>query len=241
MAESSDIRLRRMIEGMELIDSEIADLQTERRERMAEFKAVGYHLGTVRQVLARRKLTPAERGEADALLEAYEAALSVSGGVGEAAAVPLRSSNADLAAALLAEQLDGMADQERAEAVVDHVLTLLDIRAEIAVLRLQERDRRKLAGDEGFEAKQLALVVRWFEKCAQHGPEAMKAGEQVFRLYRATVDEAGGPVRPEGAPPTADEKLAALFAKPAPKPANAKQRAVSDAVAMARFYGKGRG
>jgi uncharacterized protein (UPF0335 family) len=236
MAESSDVRLRRMIEAIELIDTEIADMQAERRERMAEFKAVGYHLGTVRQVLARRKLSPAERGEADALLEAYEAALG-----GEAAAVPLRSSNADLAAALLAEQLDGMEDQARAELVVEHVLALLDIRAEIAVLRLQERDRRKLADDEGFEAKQLALVVRWYEKCAKHGPEEMKAGEQVFRLYRATVDEAGGPVRPDGAPPTADEKLAALFAKPAPKAPTAKQRAVSDAVAMAKFYGKGRG
>jgi len=118
------------------------------------------------------------------------------------------------------------------------VLALLDIRAEIAVLRLQERGRRKLAQDEGFEAKQLALVVRWYEKCAAHGPEAMKAGEQVFRLYRATVDEAGGPVRPEGTPPTADEKLAALFAKPAPKAPTAKQRALSDAVALARLNGR---
>ena len=227
---SGDIRLQRMIEGIELIDAEIADLASERRDRMAEIKAVGYHLGTVRQVIARRKLSPAERGEADALLEAYEAVLE-----GAAKAVPLRASQADLAAALLAEQLAGIDDPAVAERVTEHVLALLDIRAEIAVLRGQEGDRKKLAKGDGLEVPQLALVVRWFEKCAKHGPDAMKAGEQVFRLYRATVEEAGGPVRSDGLPPTADEKLAALFAKPAPKAPTAKQRAVSDAVALARI------
>ena len=227
---AGDERLQRLIERAEMIDSEIADLQAERRDVMAEVKAVGYDGATFRKVLARRLMTPAERGEADALLEAYEAALG-----GEAAAVPLRSDRLELAAALLAEQLDGMADPERAQAVTEHVLALLDIRAEIAVLRLQERERRGIAADEGYEAKQLALVVRWYEKVAKHGPEEMKLGEQVFRLYRATVDEAGGPVRPEGHAPTADEKLASLFAKPAPKAPTAKQRAVSDAIAMARL------
>lgn len=236
MAEGGDIRLRRLIERTEMIDAEIANLREERKEVMQEVKAVGYDGATFRKVLARRKLTPAERGEADALLEAYEAALD-----GSAAAVPLQSDRLELAAAMLAEQLDGMADPERAQAVTEHVLALLDIRAEIAVLRLQERERRGLAAGEGYEVKQLALVVRWYEKCAQHGPESMKLGEQVFRLYRATVDEAGGPVRPDGHAPTADEKLASLFAKPAPKAPTAKQRAVSDAIAMARINRPGGG
>ena len=235
MAEGGDIRLRRLIERVELIDAEIANLREERKEVMAEVKAVGYDGATFRKVLARRPLSPAERGEADALLEAYEAALG-----GEAAAVPLRADRLELAAALLAEQLDGMADPERAHAVTEHVLALLDIRAEIAVLRLQERERRGIAADEGYEAKQLALVVRWYEKVAKHGPEEMKLGEQLFRLYRATVDEAGGPVGVGGLrhgahAPTADEKLASLFAKPAPKAPTAKQRALSDAIAMARI------
>lgn len=230
MAESGDVRLRRLIERVEMVDAEIANLREERKEVLAEVKAVGYDPATFHKVLARRLLTPAERGEADALLEAYEAALD-----GSAAAVPLQSDRMELAAAMLAEQLDGMADPERAQAITEHVLALLDLRAEIAVLRGQEAGRRKLAGDEGFEAKQLALVVRWYEKCAKHGVEPMKLGEQVFRLYRATVDEAGGPVRPDGHAPTADEKLASLFAKPAPKAPTARQRAVSDAVAMARL------
>lgn len=234
-AESGgDVRLRRMIEGIELIDSEIADLQGERRDRMAEIKAVGYDLATVRKVILRRKLSPAERGEADALLEAYEAALG-----GEAAAVPRRASALDLAAALLAEQLEGLSDPDQAARLVEHVLSLLDIRGEIAVLRGQEKDRRALAKGEGFEVPQLALVVRWYEKCAKWGPAAMKAGEHVFRAYRASVDEAGGESgrfgRPDGLPPPADEKLAALFGKPAPKAPTAKQRSISDAVAMARI------
>lgn len=225
----SDDRLRHLVERVEMIDGEIADLQGARREVMAEAKAVGYDLATFRTVLARRKMTPAERGVADALLEAYEAALG-----GEAAAVPLRADALSLAQDLLAAQIEGIGDPARAAAVVDHVLALLDIRAEIAVLRLQERERRKLADDEGFEAKQIALVVRWYEKCAKHGFEAMKAGEAVFGLYRATVDEAGVPARPASAP-TADEKLAELFGKPAPKAPTAKSRAVSDALAMARI------
>jgi hypothetical protein len=150
-----------------------------------------------------------------------------------------RSGAAELAVALLAEQLAGIEDPDRATKVVDHVLALLDLRTEIAVLRGHEKDRRALAQQEGFQPKQLALVVRWYEKCAKHGPELMKAGEQVFNAYRATVDEAGGAVRPEGGAPTADEKLAALFAKPAPKAPTAKQRAISDALALARIGQKG--
>ncbi len=241
MAESTDRRLKQLVERDEMIGAEIAQLQQDRRDHRVEVKAMGYDMATYRKLLARRGLTPAERGVADALLEAYEAALSVSGGVGEASAVPLRASAFEIAAGLLAEQLDGMEDPERAQIVVQTVLDLLDIRAEIAVLRGQEKDRKAAAALQGIAARQIALVVRWYEKCAQHGPEAMQAGEQVFRLYRATVDEAGGPVRPDGAPPTADEKLAALFAAPPPKAPTAKQRAISDAVALARLNGRGRG
>lgn len=229
MTESSDPRLKRLVERIEMIDTEIADLRSERRGVLAEVKAVGYDSATFRKLLARRVMSPAERGAADALLECYEAALG-----GEASAIPLRADLLETAAALLAEQMEGMEDPALAALVVDHVLALLDLRAEIAVLRAQERDRRRLAQGEGFEAKQLALVVRWYEKCAKHGPAAMKAGEAVFGLYRATVDEQGGPVRVAGAP-TADAKLAELFARPAPKAPTAKQRGIADALALAQL------
>jgi len=237
MAESTDRRLKGQIERVELIDAEIDNLRAERREVMAETKAMGYDMATFRQVLARRKLTPAERAAGDALIEAYEAALG-----GEAPAVPLRADAATLAAALLAEQIEGIADPAHAAALVEHVLALLDIRAEIAVLRGQEGDRKKLAEGEGFDRNQLGLTVRWYEKCAKHGTEQMQAGEQTFRLYRQAVDEAGGESgrlgRPEGAP-TGDEKLAALFGKPAPKAPSKKQQALADAVAMARLNRRG--
>jgi uncharacterized protein (UPF0335 family) len=234
MAESTDRRLEGLVRRVEMIDAEVTNLQAERREVMAEVKAVGYAPATFRQVIARRKMTPAERGAADALLEAYEAALG-----GEAPAVPLVADAACLAADLLAAQLEGIAEPNQARALVDHVISLLDIRAEIGVLRDQEKARRKAAGDEGFLVKQLGLVVRWYEQCAKHGLASMRGGEEVFRLYRGTVDEAGGPVRPAGAP-TADEKLAQLFATP-PKAPTQKQKAASDAVAMAQIARMNRG
>lgn len=231
---SDDRRLKGLVERVEMIDAEVANLQAERREVMAEVKAAGYVTATFRQLIARRKMTPAERGVADALIEAYEAALG-----GEAPAVPLRADAASLAADLLAAQIEGIAEPGRARALVDHVIALLDIRAEIAVLRGQETARRKAAGAEGFEPPQLALTVRWYEKCAKHGLAAMRGGEEVFRLYRGTVDEAGGPVRAEGAP-TADEKLKALFAAP-PKAPTAKQKQVGDALFYAQMSKINRG
>ncbi|MDP3550624.1 MAG: DUF2312 domain-containing protein [Novosphingobium sp.] len=231
---NDDRRLKGLVERVEMIDAEVANLQGERREVMAEVKAVGYNLATFRQVIARRKMTPSERGEADALLEAYEAALG-----GEAPAVPLRIDAMALATNLLAAELDGLADVDRAQLLVEHVVALLDLRDEVAQLREAEKARRKLAADQGFQVKQLALTVRWYEQCAKHGVALMRGGEEVFRAYRGTVDEAGGPARIADAP-TADEKLAALFAKP-PKPATTKQKQVGDAIAFAQIARMNRG
>lgn len=231
---SVDKRLEGQVRRVEIIDDEIANLQAERREAMSETKAMGYDMATFRKVIARRKLTPAERGAADALLEAYEAALD-----GSAPAVPLVVDAASLAADLLAAQLEGIAEPAQAQALVDHVIALLDIRAEITLLRGQEKARKGAAADEGFHAKQLAQTVRWYEQVAKHGLALMRGGEELFRLYRGTVDEAGGPVRIAGAP-TADEKLAQLFATP-PKPDTQKQKAVSDAIAMAQIARMNRG
>ncbi len=229
-----DRRLDGLVRRVEMIDAEVANLQAERREVMAEVKASGYDSATFRKVITRRKMTPAERGTADALLEAYEAALG-----GEAPAIPLVADAASLAADLLAAQLEGIADPKQALALVDHVIALLDIRAEIKVLRDQEAARRKVAGEEGFQVKQLSLVVRWYEQCARHGVAAMRGGEEVYRLYRGTVEDAGGPVRPAGAP-TADEKLAQLFAAP-PKAPTAKQKQYNGALAYARISRMNRG
>lgn len=211
MAECTDDRLRLIIERAERLYEERAGINDDIRDLFAEAKAVGYDTPTIRKVLARRRIAPGERQEADLLLETYEAALG-----GEPVEIPdMRPDATALAVAALSEQIAGIDDPERAAALVEHVIFLLDLRAEIALLRQQEGERKKLAKAEGFEAPQISVTVRWFEKVAKHGLEKMRAGEEVFHLYRGTVDQHAQ--AREGAAATSDPKLAALFA-PAAKP-----------------------
>lgn len=221
MIDTAD-ELRLLIERIERISEEIAGLQEDRRDVFAEAKARGFSASTIRKVIARRKMSPDDRQVADAELETYEAALD-----GEDVAEAWGRMHPDahaLAAAMLAEQVAGMEDPQTAEALVEHIAFLLELRAEIAVLRGHESDRKKLAKAEGFDAKQVALAVRWFEKCLKHGEDAMRAGEATFQLYRATFDAHDG----AASAPTADPTLAAAFAPP-PKKTNAKGRALDAA------------
>lgn len=215
--------LRLLIERIERISEEIAGLQEDRRDVYAEAKARGFSPAIMRKVIQRRAMRPDDRQIVDAELETYEAAL---GGLDDADAAldRLRPDAQALAASLLAEQIAGIDDPQTAEALIGHIAFLLELRAEIAVLRGHESDRKKLAKAEGFETKQMALAVRWFEKCAKHGEEAMRGGEAVFDLYRATFDAHDGGQRA----PTDDPKLAAAFAPPAKK-TNAKGRALDAA------------
>jgi uncharacterized protein (UPF0335 family) len=142
-------------------------------------------------------MKPDDRAEADAELALYEAAL---GGLGEPVAVgdPDQASR-ELAIAILAEQIEGIGDAGQARALAEHVAVILDIRAEIALLKEQEKGRKALAKAEGFDAPALTRVVRWIEKCLKHGADAMRAGEAVFHLYRGTVGDgvpaSSGPVK----------------------------------------------
>ena len=84
---------------------------------------------------------------------------------------------------------------------------------------------------EGFDGKQVKVTVRWFEKVARHGEEAMRLGEQTFHLYRGTVEN-----RPDRlGPVTTDPKLATAFA-PKKEPPRGNQR-----VAAALAWAKGDG
>ncbi|MDR7101509.1 DUF2312 domain-containing protein [Croceicoccus sp. BE223] len=214
--------LRLFVERIERVSEEIAGLQEDRRDIYAEAKACGFSPAIIRKVIARRALAPADRELADAELAIYEAALD--GADVSEAMTKLRPDAAALAASMLAEQIAGIDDPATAEALVEHIAFLLDLRAEIAALRAQESDRKKMAGAEGFEAKQIAVAVRWFEKCAKHGEDAMRAGEATFDLYRATFDAHDGAQRS----PTEDPKLAAVFTPPTKK-TNAKGRALDAA------------
>lgn len=207
MAEATDDRLRLLVERIERIDEDIAGLREDRKEVFAEAKAVGYDSAILRQVIARRAMDPADRAEADLLVETYEAAL---GGQAPDPAVDRVAAARELAVAVLSEQIEGIDDAGQARLLVEHVTVLLDIRAEIAELRRQEAERKKLAKGEGFLVTQLSQVVRWLEKCARHGGEAMRAGEAVFQLYRGTVEgRGGGPAEAV----SADPKLQATFGK----------------------------
>ena len=184
MAEATDTRLRLLVERIERLMEERAGISQDIRDVFAEAKAVGYDTAILRTVIQRRAMQPGDRAEADQLVETYEAALG-----GEAVEIPdARPGLAAMAQALLAEQLEGIEDPAQAALLVEHVTFLLDVRAEIGELRRQESDRKKLAKGEGFLPKHLSAVVRWLEKCAKHGAEAMRAGEAVFHLYRGTVE-----------------------------------------------------
>lgn len=201
----SDGQLQLLVERIERIGEEIAGLQDDRKDIYAEAKVAGYDPAVIRAVIARRRMPPDQRAEADALIETYEAALA---GAAPDPAVPPDAAARELAVAVLAEQFSGMDDPVQADLLVEHVAVLLDIRAEIADLRRQEQARRKLAVAEGFLAKPMMALVQWLEKCAKHGVDAMRGGEAVFHLYRGTVEgREGGP-----APSiSGDPKLQAAF------------------------------
>lgn len=210
----TDDRLRLFVERIERISAEIEALQQDRKDIYLEAKAVGYDPRVIRMVIARRAVAPDLRAEVDALVEAYEAAI---GGTAPDPAVDPDTASRELAIAILADQVEGITDQTRAEALVDHVRVVLDIRAEIAGLRDMEKGRKALAEAEGFDKPGLTRVVRWIEQVMKHGPDAMRAGEAVFQLYRGTVESRG---LGAPAPVTGDPKLLRLTKSgPAPRPA----------------------
>lgn len=212
----SDDRLRLYVERIERISEEIAGLQQDRKDIYAEAKAVGYCATTLRKVVARRGMAPCDRAEADALLETYEAAL---GGFAPDPARDPDEASRDLALAILAEQIDGIGDPVQAALLAEHVSVLLDIRAEINELRSMERARKAVAASEGFDKAALTRVVRWIEKCAKYGVDAMRAGEAVFMLYRGTVEGRG--IAPSE-PVSKDPKLQSLAGSRRAKPLAAK-------------------
>lgn len=204
MVEASDGRLRLLVERIERLREERDGITQDIRDVFSEAKAVGYDTATLRQVIARRAMKPEDRAEADHLVEIYEAALG-----GEDVEIPdARPDLAALAQALLEEQLAGIEDPQQAASLVEHVTVILDIRAEIAALREQEKARKALAKGEGFVVNALSACIRWIEKCAKHGSEAMRAGETTYHLYRGTVEGRGGAATPV----TDDPKLQKLVA-----------------------------
>lgn len=208
MAEPTDNRLALLVERIERIDEEIAALQSDRKDVYAEAKAVGYDARVIRQLVQRRKMKPEDRAEADMVLETYEAAM---GGHAPDPAISLDEQRRALAIAILDEQIEGISDPERAEALAKHTAALIDIRAEIADLRNMEKARKAMAEADGFEKTPLSALVRWIEKSAKHGRDTMRASEATFQLYRGTVERVRGV---EGTQVTKDPALQKLVGGP---------------------------
>ena len=77
MAETTDDRLRLLIERVERLEEEKKGIGDDIKDVYAEAKANGYDTKTMRQVVRLRKMEKHARDEADALLETYRNALGL--------------------------------------------------------------------------------------------------------------------------------------------------------------------
>jgi len=73
-------RLRSFIERIERLEDERRALSEDIREVYSEAKGAGFDVKVMRQIVRIRKLDENERGEQEALLETYMAALGMTGG-----------------------------------------------------------------------------------------------------------------------------------------------------------------
>lgn len=76
-ANSSDDRLRLLIERIERLEEEKKGIAEDIRDVYAEAKAVGYDPKIMRQIVRLRKMKPDDRSEQDMLLETYKNALGM--------------------------------------------------------------------------------------------------------------------------------------------------------------------
>ncbi|MBN7759819.1 DUF2312 domain-containing protein [Nitratireductor aquibiodomus] len=70
-------QLRSIIERVETLESEKADITEDIKQVFAEAKGNGFDTKTIKKIIALRKLDDAERQEADAMLDSYKAALGL--------------------------------------------------------------------------------------------------------------------------------------------------------------------
>ena len=77
MIDSTDDRLRLLIERIERLEEEKKGVSDDIKDTYAEAGAVGYDKKILRQVIKLRKLREDERQEMQAVLDAYMAALGM--------------------------------------------------------------------------------------------------------------------------------------------------------------------
>ncbi|MCZ8368356.1 MAG: DUF2312 domain-containing protein [Porphyrobacter sp.] len=76
-ANSTDDRLRLLIERIERLEEEKKGIADDIRDVYMEAKAVGYDPKIMRQIVRLRKMKPDDRSEQDMLLETYKNALGM--------------------------------------------------------------------------------------------------------------------------------------------------------------------
>ena len=74
MAETTDDRLRLLIERVERLEEEKKGIADDIRDVYAEAKAVGYDVKIMRQIVRLRKMKPDDRKEMEAVLDVYKSA-----------------------------------------------------------------------------------------------------------------------------------------------------------------------
>ncbi|GFM29248.1 DUF2312 domain-containing protein [Novosphingobium sp. PY1] len=77
MAETTDDRLRLLIERIERLEDEKKGISDDVRDVYNEAKAVGYDVKIMRKIVALRKMKPDDRREMDMILETYKSALGL--------------------------------------------------------------------------------------------------------------------------------------------------------------------
>ena len=70
-------RLRLLIERIERLEVEVADLNADKRDVYAEAKAAGFDVKVMKKIITLRRLGRDERQEQDHLLDLYRAALGI--------------------------------------------------------------------------------------------------------------------------------------------------------------------
>lgn len=76
-AETTDDRLRLLIERIERLEEEKKGISDDIRDVYLEAKATGYDAAIMRQIVRLRKLKPDDRREMESILDLYKAALGL--------------------------------------------------------------------------------------------------------------------------------------------------------------------
>ncbi|KPH59163.1 DUF2312 domain-containing protein [Novosphingobium sp. ST904] len=77
MAETTDDRLRLLLERVERLEEEKKGISDDIRDVYNEAKAVGYDVKIMRQLVRLRKMKPDDRREMEMLLDTYKCSLGL--------------------------------------------------------------------------------------------------------------------------------------------------------------------